>query len=223
MGTQGLPLPRSTVPSPRREHSLNRAAPAEFDRARSLLQTSSVRALFAIAALLFAGCSADEGVVEWSWVFVDLDGRTIFPTGVFDLGGRDACNLPARANGRSVTYDLGVELSVCDPTCPQGCSDPDCQVIAPLEFDCETHRGSNPAIPSSDEPYQFALAPVLTLEDGSECREVSTCIASPGPRERVVEPGLVTDLQVFQLVVGIVQGASSTDVGALDLEECGCA
>lgn len=178
----------------------------------------------AAASLLVAGpaCSVDTGVVEWAWSFVDQDGDAIFPSGVFDLGRTSSCALPGRFGAESVRYDLGAELVICDPECAGGCEDPDCQVVAPLGFDCERYRGSNPSVPSSDAPYLFSISPVITLPGGDECRDLGACITAPGERERVVHPGLVTDLQVFQLVVGMDQGGPTSGSGSLDLEECGC-
>ncbi len=178
----------------------------------------------AAASLLVAapGCSVDTGVVEWAWAFADQDGDPIFPSGVFDLGRTSSCSLPGRGASGPVRYDLGVELSICDPECVAGCEEPECQIVAPLGFSCERSRGSNPSVPSSDSPYQIAITPVVTLADGSECRNLEACIAAPGPRERIVRPGLVTDLQVFQMVVGMDQGGPVSGSGALDLQGCGC-
>ncbi len=172
---------------------------------------------------LASGCSVDQGVVEWAWAFVDQDGDAIFPSGVFDLGRTSSCKLPGRTSEAQVRYDLGAELVICDPECAGGCEDPDCQVVAPLGFDCDRSRGSNPSVPSSDAPYQFTISPVITLPGGDECRDLGACIAAPGPRERVVHPGLVTDLQVFQLVVSMDQDGPLAGSGSLDLEACGCA
>lgn len=168
-----------------------------------------------------SGCSVDTGVVEWAWAFVDQDGDAIYPSGVFDVRRTSSCGLPGRIGTEQVRYDLGAELVICDPACAGGCEDPDCQVVAPLGFDCDRSRGSNPSVPSSDAPYQFTISPVITRA-GEECRDLGACITAPGPRQRVVHPGLVTDLQVFQLVVGMDQGGPATGSGALDLEACGC-
>ena len=178
----------------------------------------------AVASLLVTapGCSVDTGVVEWAWAFVDQDGDPIFPSGVFDLGRTSSCALRGRTESEQVRYDLAAELVICDPECLGGCEDPDCQVVAPLGFDCDRSRGSNPSVPSSDAPYQFTISPVVTLPGGNECRDLDACIAAPGPRERVVHPGLVTDLQVFQLVVGMDQGGPISGSGSLDLQGCGC-
>ncbi len=195
--------------------------------ARRLLQTPAVRHSWCIAGLallgLGSGCSVDSGVVEWAWTFVDQDGGAIYPSGVFDLGRTSSCALPGRTADGQVRYDLTAELTICDPTCPGGCEEPDCQVVAPLGSDCDRYRGSNPSVPSSDQPYQFTITPVVTLPGGDECRDLEACIAAPGPRQRVVKPGLVTDLQVFQLVVGMDQDGTPTAGGSLDLEGCGCA
>ncbi len=185
-----------------------------------------VRCLRTIAAasllVALSACSVDTGVVEWAWAFVDQDGDAIYPSGVFDLGRTSSCALPGRFDAELVRYDLAAELVICDPECAGGCDDPDCQVVAPLGFDCDRSRGSNPSVPSSDAPYQFTISPVITLPGGDECRDLGSCISAPGPRERTVHRGLVTDLQVFQLVVGMDQGGPATGTGSLDLEACGC-
>lgn len=183
----------------------------------------SLRSLAAASVLVVtSACSVDTGVVEWAWAFVDRDGDAIFPRGVFDLGRTSSCALPGRFGTNEVRYDLGAELVICDPQCAGGCEDPDCQVVAPLGFDCERYRGSNPSVPASGDPYQFTISPVITLPSGDECRDLEACITAPGPRERAVPEGLVTDLQVFQLVVGMDQNGPTSSTGSLDLEACGC-
>ena len=179
-------------------------------------------ALLLLLAVPSAGCSSPEGVVEWAWSFVDQNGDAVFPSGVFDVSRNDACALPGRMGITQVNYDLGTELTICDPMCPGGCDDVDCQVVRPLEFGCTNSRGSNPTIPADDAAYQFRLEPVITLPDGEQCRDLDLCIAAPGPRERVVEGGLVTDLQVFQLVLSMDQDGPRSASGALDLEACRC-
>lgn len=168
------------------------------------------------------GCSGvDTGVVELAWEFVDRNGDKIYPGGLFETVGGDACDLPGRVGGQSVTYDLGILLEICDTTCADGCGDPDCLVQPPLQFSCTTYRGSDPSVPSSEDPYRFTARAVLELDQlGRECLEpIPTCVAVPGPRERVVDPGLVTDLQVFQIALDVDLG----DDAVLDLEACGCA
>jgi hypothetical protein len=179
-----------------------------------------------VAALLALGCGEPEvGVLEFSWEFVDRDGDKIYPGGLFEPAASDSCDLPARvANGR-VTYDLGVELEICDTACEQGCGDPDCLVVAPLRFGCKNHRGSDPNIPSSEDPYQFTLRAVLEIDQtGATCLEPNpTCIGVPGPRQRKIVGGLVTDLQVYQIAVDVdLSVPSDREGGSLDLEACGC-
>jgi hypothetical protein len=166
----------------------------------------------------------DTGVVELSWVFVDRDGDPIFPAGQFVQGNRDSCGLPGRIGAEQVAYDLQVELEICDATCPAGCGGEGCLVIDPLRFSCKTARGSDPDIPSSDDPYRFTVRTVIRVPDRNiECRDPEpTCIAVPGPRERKVLPGLVTDLHVHQIVLDMDQAAPRSGDGSLDLEACGC-
>jgi hypothetical protein len=177
-----------------------------------------------LAASSWACGPVDTGVVELSWVFVDRDGDPIFPAGQFVQGNRDSCGLPGRIGTERVAYDLQVELEICDATCPEGCGGEGCPVVDPLRFSCKTARGSDPDIPSSDDPYRFTVRTVIRVPDRNiECRAPEpTCIAVPGPRERKVLPGLVTDLHVHQIVLDMDQAAPSSGDGSLDLEACGC-
>ena len=149
----------------------------------------------------------------------------IFPAGAFSLGTRDSCGLPGLIGDKQVSYDLAVELEICDTTCDAGCGSSDCDVVSPLQFSCKANRGSDPSIPSSGDPYLFTLRSlVIVKSEQIVCGDPRpTCIAVPGPRQRTVEPGLVVDLQVYQIAVDMVQGAPKTGDGALDLEACGCA
>lgn len=160
-------------------------------------------------------------MVEVAWVFVDRDGDPIYPAGQFSLGNRDSCDLPGRLGGDPVRYDLRFELEICDLACPGGCGDPQCLVMDPLVFPCNTARGSERDVPASDDPYLFTVRSVITVESRDlVCREpLPTCVAVPGPRARSVRSGLVTDLQVYQVVIDVDQ--DHDDV--LDLEACGCA
>jgi len=175
-------------------------------------------------ALLCAPLACAErnaGVVELAWVFVDRDGQPIYPAGVFTLNPqRDSCDLPATTDSgnTSIFYDLQVQLEICDLTCAEGCDDPTCLVMDPLQFPCNTSRGSEREVPASDEPYRFTLRTAVR-SNANQCLDPEpTCIAVPGPRDRTVTPGLVTDLQVYQISVDIPDQRAS-----LDLEECGCA
>jgi hypothetical protein len=181
-----------------------------------------VRLALAASSLASAACSVDTGVVEVAWAFVDRDGEQIFPGGLFDPAENDACDLPARIGDARRTYDLDVQLEICDPACEAGCGDASCLVLPPLAFDCQTSRGSDPDVPSSDDPYRFTFRALVAIDGGEVCRPDPTCVAVPGPRERVVRPGLVTDLQVYQIVVDFDLDGATDGRGALDLEACGC-
>ena len=186
-----------------------------------------MRCLGAVAAVvLTVGCGEPAvGVLEFSWEFVDRDGDKIYPGGLFEPAASDSCDLPARIGDQSVTYDLGVQLEICDTACDQGCGDPDCLVVPPLRFGCKTFRGSDPDIPSSQDPYQFTLRAVIDVDQtGNTCLEPTpTCIGVAGPRERRIEGGLVTDLQVYQIAVDYdLDAPSDRESGSLDLEACGC-
>jgi hypothetical protein len=185
------------------------------------------RALLVALVLVAAGCNEPEtGIVELAWEFVDRDGDKIYPGGLFETSSRDSCDLPARAGSDTMTYDLGVRLEICDTGCSAGCEDPDCLVVPAQRYDCKTFRGNHPAVPASDTPYRFTVRAVLEIDQtGTTCiGPEPTCVAVPGPRDRRVEGGLVTDLQVYQIVVdfdGDVPG--DREGGSLDLEACGCA
>lgn len=176
--------------------------------------------LLALAALAGA-CGDDTGAVELAWVFVDRDGDAIYPGGVFTSDDeRDSCDLPGAVGAQGVTYDLRVELEICDPACEAGCDADECLVVPRHEFPCITARGNDPDVPASEEPYRFTVRALLDAAVfGGECRDPAPCLAVPAPRERVVTAGRVTDLQVYQIVVDVDRQGDAS----LDLEECGCA
>jgi hypothetical protein len=175
------------------------------------------RALWSLVVTTGA-CTEDTGVVEINWAVVDRDGDAIFPAGQFMASG-DTCDLPAIRGDTRLDYDLEVELVICDPECAAGCDAEECQVVAPTRHPCTVARATDRDVPASEEPYLFELRAVIDAPDGECIDHVPPCIATPGPRERPVHRGLVTDLQVFQIIV-------NSDIDAndpLDLEACGCA
>jgi len=173
----------------------------------------------ALSLLVTTGaCSLDTGVVEINWAVVDRDGDAIFPAGQFMASG-DTCDLPAIRGDETLRYDLEVELDICDPACAAGCDAEECQIVPPKRHDCTVARATDRDVPASEDPYLFMLRAVIVAPDGDCIDHVPPCIATPGPRERTVQRGLVTDLQVFQIIV-------NADIDAddpLDLEACGCA
>jgi hypothetical protein len=187
-----------------------------FDRFRGRACASS---WWAIVLSATSACSLeDTGVVELNWVVVDRDGEAIFPAGQFMASG-DTCDLPGRSGDASVRYDLRVELDICDPGCDAGCDADECRIVAPTRYSCSVARGTDRDVPASEDPYMFTVRASISTPDG-ECSDLAPpCVATPGPRERTVHRGLVTDLQVFQIIVN-----SDIDAGdPLDLEACGCA
>lgn len=190
-----------------------------------LARRAALPGLLALAALA-VGCANDTGAVELAWAFVDRDGDAIYPGGVFTSGDeRDSCDLPGLVGdpeaGDLVGFDLRVELEICDPGCAAGCDAEECLVVPRHVFPCTTARGNDPDVPASSEPYRFSVRAVLDAPGlASECRDPAPgCLAVPAPRERVVTAGLVTDLQVYQIVVDVDRQGDA----ALDLEACGCA
>ncbi len=166
------------------------------------------------------GCvERDAGVVELAWVLVDRNGDPIYPGGVFSIDDqRDSCDLPGVTGDGAIRYDLHVQVEICDPACEAGCDDPTCLVMDPLVFPCDTSRGSEREVPASEDPYRFTVRAAVRSNIAPECVDPQpTCIAVPGPRERKVTAGLVTDLQVYQITVDVAD-----DTSPLDLEECGC-
>lgn len=174
--------------------------------------------LFA-AAVLGPGCGEPDGSIELAWVFVDRDGDPIFPGGVFSTADEESsCGLPGMVGEESRSYDLRVELEICDPECEAGCAAEQCLISPRRTFACNDARGNEPAVPASDESYQFTVRAILSAPSiDVECRE-PTCLAIPAPRRRVIEPGRTADLQVYQIAVDVDHGAGES----LDLEACGC-
>lgn len=161
--------------------------------------------LFA-CALAAGGCGRDEGVVEIAWTFVDRSGAAIYPDG--DL--EDTCALRGtfRAGENPRTYELHTEVRICDPACEAGCDDAACWLEEPLRFGCDTARGSG-IVASHDEPVLIDVR--VTAYPGGDsacaCALGSPCAQVPGPRRRMIRPGLVTDLQVYLLVLDLPAAA----------------
>lgn len=183
----------------------------------------SPRSITALAlAALATACGEDTGSVELAWVFVDRDGDPIYPGGVFTVDAeRSSCGLPGQLVDQEVPFDLRVELEICDPDCDGGCDDEACLAVPRQLFPCNTARGNEPEVPASDSPYRFTVRAILSAPSlDIECREpASTCVAVPAPRERQVRAGLVTDLQVQQIVVDADRQGDPN----LYLDDCGCA
>lgn len=184
------------------------------------------RALLAlvVATALLGACSDAMGSIELAWVFVDRDGDPIYPGGVFSVDDeRDSCALPGVLNGQDLSYDLRAELEICDPECAAGCDTEECQVLPRRLFACNSARGNEPEVPASgaNSPYRFALRAVIGIPSaGTQCRDAApTCLAVPSARERVVEAGRVTDLQVYQIAVDVDRNGGDP---RLDLGDCGC-
>ncbi len=81
-------------------------------------------------------------------------------------------------------------------------------------------------IPASEEPLLFDLRAVLSYQGLSCVSPAPDCVAVPGPRERKVRPGRVTDLQVYQVVIDTDADGRPAGGGLsrelLDLDACGC-
>lgn len=178
--------------------------------------SAALRRRAVLPALVLCACQAG-GVVEINWAFVDRDGDPIFPGGLFTPQLHDACDMPAVRGTASAKVDLGVELDICDVDCDGDCEG-DCRITDPHRFPCDVARSTLNDVPASSQPYLFVLRAVITGAGDACVAPPPSCIAVPGPRERKVEQGQVTDLQVFQIAVDIDRGGDDR----LDLEECGC-
>jgi hypothetical protein len=154
-----------------------------------------------MAAALLAACQQDRGEVEIDWTLVDRAGSQIFPSGALE----DTCAFVGRLPGSGddlVDYEVLVEVNLCEPGCEPGCGDPSC-VHTRLTFDCTSARGYA-TVEARPEPYDFDVHLVAAPADGAcACDLQSPCALIPGPRRRTVEPGLVTDLAVYLMVLGL--------------------
>lgn len=173
-----------------------------------------------LALGLAAACVHDRGEIELNWTIVDRGGTQVFPFGF--LG--DTCEFRGKFAEAEAPrdYDLQVQLRLCDPDCADGCDAPACQVDV-LRFDCSAARGFSTVPVSGDAPYDMRVDLVAAPDDGTcGCSLTPPCALVPGPRRRSVEPGLVTDLQVYLLVLGLDDIAASYQDGRarLDLDAC---
>ncbi len=155
----------------------------------------------AVMAAASTACQQDRGEVEIDWTLVDRAGATVFPSGALD----DTCSFVGRLPGTGadlVDYSVRVELRLCEPGCEPGCDDPTC-VHTSLTFDCTAARGYA-TVEARPEPYDFSVHLTAVPADGDcPCDLRSPCALIPGPRRRTIEPGLVTDLAVFLMVLGL--------------------
>ncbi len=169
-------------------------------------------------------CNTTEGQVELHWAFLDRDSSPVVPGNSLTLP--DTCSLLGTFDEEigATRYALEVVLNICLPECAAGCDDPACQVIDPQVFSCETTRATLD-VPSRDEPYVFSSRVVARQSDAETCTcaLTSACVATPGARQRKVTAGLVTDLQVQQLVLTTLDFAEDFDANRdlhLDLATC---
>ena len=150
---------------------------------------------------MLAACQQDRGEVEIDWTLVDRAGAQIFPSGALE----DTCAFVGRLPGSGedlVDYEVLVEINLCEPGCEPGCTDPAC-IHTRLTFDCTAARGYA-TVEARSEPYDFDIHLVAAPADGScACDLQPPCALIPGPRRRTVEPGLITDLQVYLMVLGL--------------------
>ena len=167
-----------------------------------------------------AACDREHGQIELNWTLVDRAGTTVAPFGVL----ADTCDFSGKLapDAEAASYDLELRLRLCDPDCAAGCDDPACQV-EDLRFDCSAARGFATVAARIDSPYDIVVDLMAAPRDGAcRCSLTPPCALVPGPRRRTVEAGLVTDLQVYLLVLGLDNIRESIEGGRprLDLDAC---
>lgn len=170
-------------------------------------------------------CTPTEGYVEVAWALIDEGGTTLYPDGVLpnscDFTGMFKTEGEGEGESevtiREVKAILRVELAICDPECEGGCDDPACQVIDPKSFACNTAR-AQVTVPSSPHDYRFETRIIAEIDGDPSCtcRLATACAQLPGPRARTVQGGLVTDLQVYQVVLAL----DDPDTATIDLTPC---
>jgi len=189
-------------------------------RAAVLALTSLCATAGTLGALL-TSCTPTEGYVEIAWALIDQGGASLYPDGSLtntcDFVGLVARGGDAQADPVETPATLRFELLVCDPECSGGCDDPECQVIDPRSFACNTARGSV-TVPSSELDHRFEARVIAELDGDPACAcTLSTeCVQLPGPRDRKVRGGLVTDLQVYQIVLDL----DDPTTASIDLRTC---
>ena len=187
-------------------------------------------AFFGLSSLAPLGaCAPTQGYIEIAWAVIDEGGTPLYPDGELqntcDFTGLFKPEPIGETEGvpqevpQEVPAILRVELTICDPTCEGGCDDPTCQIVDPKSFACNSARAQM-TVPSSadNDKYRFETHIVAELkgDQSCTCRLTSACALLPGPRERQVQGGLVTDLQVYQVVLALDEPRSAT----IDLTEC---
>ncbi len=189
-------------------------------RVRLALVHLTVLALAALPLMGSAGCDRENGEIELNWSIVDRAGNQLAPFGA--LG--DTCNFTGilAADAEPSTYDLQLRLRLCESDCAGGCDDPEC-LIRDLRYDCSAARGFSVVPARTDSPYELVVDLVANpRSDACTCALTPPCALAPGPRRRTVEAGLVTDLQVYLLVLGLDNINASLEGGRprLDLDAC---
>jgi hypothetical protein len=152
--------------------------------------------------------------VELSWAFFDRDLRTVFPRG----DEKDACRFVGDVDGTERQYDLNVRLSLIGP-CADNEEFEDCEVAEEHTFDCNRFRGYLPEVPAELDPYVMRVDVLVNPRSDPRFVASPKCVAVPGPRERTIRPGHVTDLAVYQFVVDATSFATGGS-DPLDLEAC---
>lgn len=174
--------------------------------------------LAAVPLLLTGACTADTGVLELNWVFVDDRFATIYPSG----DERDTCDLSGVSGSDERLFDMRVRVRVSDPTCEGGPGDAECRVLDPIVFPCNRARGTEMGVPASDEDLRFDVDVVVVPRGGGAFVPTDECVTHPGPRLRPVPEGLITDLAVYQMVVHAMELPRDNDDSGVPFDLFGC-
>jgi hypothetical protein len=146
------------------------------------------------------------GIIEADWQFVDRRIEPIYPGG----GRQDACALDGQSNGTSTRFDLRVRI-VAESIDGAGTT------VESALFDCDRARGAITDVPEGE--YRMSLEVWLDTETGEPFRVSPHCVAAPGPRDRAVTRGRITDLSVWQFVAHSVDLEDSVNY-SLNLDDC---
>ncbi len=191
-------------------------------RRRRAFPITVIAANVALALTTSSGCVRDEGVVEINWKFVDRELTDIYP------GERmNSCAFTGQLDESGAQeFGLHVELSICDPRCEGDCASGEC-VIQTQRFPCKMARATTSVPMIEEREYTFATH-ILAAPSGADIEDPATCTCTlleecaltPGPRDRILRPGLVTDLQVYQFVLPTLALPVDLDPIPLDLSSC---
>lgn len=159
-------------------------------------------------------CGVDEGTVEIHWSFVDANLQRISPGAGGNEQGTCALQdwLRPRGSGEAIFDELDdVVLRVrllgyeCADTANPGTgATSPCPAEAPVvdeRFECDESGAVVTQIPAQTDAMVWITQ--IEVDDGTGAAFVARadCISVPGPRQRKILPGRITDLELYEFVV----------------------